>query len=251
MLSSLAAAGSVPPPTPPSPMQGSPVPKRCPPAAVWSSGLGSSPVRLFLRPTSSLQNRHFIRTCRIQTCLPRGVITWGLQKCLTSINLPLPPLEKLFVFCFLNRAPLTSPRLSLSCAHSHQPRVTLSATQGRQSEHDAKTGRKSRVASGSPKESEDLGMETIKGKPELVCNTHLLSCSSPHSCAARWEPGHKESRLPVLTGGFRKPCYLQTTLLLGEGTAAQPGPGGASQPLWEREGGWPDPWMADSRHLAV
>lgn len=30
-------------------------------------------------------------------CCPRS-----LQKCLTSINLPLPPLEKLFVFCFLN-----------------------------------------------------------------------------------------------------------------------------------------------------
>lgn len=74
------------------------------------------------------------------------------------------------MLCFLNQAPLTRPRLSL-CAHSHKPRVTLSATQGRQSEHDGKTGRKSRVASGSPKESEDLGMETVKGKPELVCNT--------------------------------------------------------------------------------
>lgn len=124
-------------------------------------------------------------------CCPRS-----LQKCLTSINLPLPPLEKLFVFCFLNRAPLTSPRLSLSCAHSHQPRVTLSATQGRQSEHDAKTGRKSRVASGPPKESEDLGMETIKGKPELVCNTCPALLLQPPSCAARWEPGPKGRSSP-------------------------------------------------------
>ncbi|XP_039694279.1 E3 ubiquitin-protein transferase MAEA isoform X3 [Pteropus medius] len=72
-------------------------------------------------------------------------------------------------WCHDNKSRLRKMKLSLSCAHSDQPRVTLSATQGRQSEHDAKPGRKSRVASGSPKESEDLGMETIKGKPELSC----------------------------------------------------------------------------------
>lgn len=64
-------------------------------------------------------------------------------------------------------------------------RVTLSATQGRQGEHDAKPGRKSRVASGSPKESEDLGMETIKGKPELVRNPRPPRPRLSHSRAAR------------------------------------------------------------------
>ncbi|XP_039076290.1 E3 ubiquitin-protein transferase MAEA isoform X5 [Hyaena hyaena] len=54
-------------------------------------------------------------------------------------------------------------------AWCHDNKSRLRKMKGRQSEHDAKTGRKSRVASGSPKESEDLGMETIKGKPELSC----------------------------------------------------------------------------------
>nr|XP_031541003.1 E3 ubiquitin-protein transferase MAEA isoform X1 [Vicugna pacos] len=54
-------------------------------------------------------------------------------------------------------------------AWCHDNKSRLRKMKGRQSEHDAKTGRKSRVASGSLKESEDLGMETIKGKPELSC----------------------------------------------------------------------------------
>ncbi|XP_036708695.1 E3 ubiquitin-protein transferase MAEA isoform X3 [Balaenoptera musculus] len=54
-------------------------------------------------------------------------------------------------------------------AWCHDNKSRLRKMKGRQSEHDAKTGRKSRVASGSPKESEDLGMESIKGKPELSC----------------------------------------------------------------------------------
>ncbi|KAF5922097.1 hypothetical protein HPG69_007185 [Diceros bicornis minor] len=54
-------------------------------------------------------------------------------------------------------------------AWCHDNKSRLRKMKGRQSEHDAKTGRKSRVASGSPKESEDLGMETIKGKPEVSC----------------------------------------------------------------------------------
>uniref|UniRef100_A0A8C0M7B5 E3 ubiquitin-protein transferase MAEA n=1 Tax=Canis lupus familiaris TaxID=9615 RepID=A0A8C0M7B5_CANLF len=54
-------------------------------------------------------------------------------------------------------------------AWCHDNKSRLRKMKGRQSEHDVKTGRKSRVASGSPKESEDLGMETIKGKPELSC----------------------------------------------------------------------------------
>lgn len=54
-------------------------------------------------------------------------------------------------------------------AWCHDNKSRLRKMKGRQSEHDAKPGRKSRVASGSPKESEDLGMETIKGKPELSC----------------------------------------------------------------------------------
>ncbi|XP_057358045.1 E3 ubiquitin-protein transferase MAEA isoform X4 [Manis pentadactyla] len=54
-------------------------------------------------------------------------------------------------------------------AWCHDNKSRLRKMKGRQSEHDGKTGRKSRVASGSPKESEDLGMETVKGKPELSC----------------------------------------------------------------------------------
>ncbi|KAK2504860.1 hypothetical protein MC885_009405, partial [Smutsia gigantea] len=54
-------------------------------------------------------------------------------------------------------------------AWCHDNKSRLRKMKGRQSEHDGKTGRKSRMASGSPKESEDLGMETIKGKPELSC----------------------------------------------------------------------------------
>ncbi|XP_036982760.2 E3 ubiquitin-protein transferase MAEA isoform X1 [Artibeus jamaicensis] len=54
-------------------------------------------------------------------------------------------------------------------AWCHDNKSRLRKMKGRQSEHDAKPGRKSRVASGSPKESEDLGMETVKGKPELSC----------------------------------------------------------------------------------
>lgn len=37
------------------------------------------------------------------------------------------------------------------------------------------------MASGSPKESEDLGMETIRGKPELVRNTRPALLLQPHS----------------------------------------------------------------------
>lgn len=130
---------------------------------------------------------------------------------LDCINLSCLQLEKLCSkLSAFNPAPL-----SLSCAHSHQPRVTLSATQGRQSEHDAKTGRKSRVASGSPKESEDLGMESIKGKPELVCNTRPRSAPPPRLCARR-EPGQKENASGA-TGSFCKPCSLP------ENTAAWPG----------------------------
>ncbi|KAJ8783503.1 hypothetical protein J1605_009208 [Eschrichtius robustus] len=43
-------------------------------------------------------------------------------------------------------------------AWCHDNKSRLRKMKGRQSEHDAKTGRKSRVASGSPKESEDLGL---------------------------------------------------------------------------------------------
>uniref|UniRef100_G1NSK3 E3 ubiquitin-protein transferase MAEA n=1 Tax=Myotis lucifugus TaxID=59463 RepID=G1NSK3_MYOLU len=59
-------------------------------------------------------------------------------------------------------------------AWCHDNKSRLRKMKGRQGEHDAKPGRKSRVASGSPKESEDLGMETIKGKPELVRRHSVL-----------------------------------------------------------------------------
>ncbi|KAF7468481.1 Hypothetical predicted protein [Marmota monax] len=70
-------------------------------------------------------------------------------------------------------------------AWCHDNKSRLRKMKGRQSEHEAKTGRKSRATNGSPKESEDLGMETLKGKPDLSepADGHLLqnqwSLSSP------------------------------------------------------------------------
>ncbi|KAM4810798.1 E3 ubiquitin-protein transferase MAEA isoform X4 [Urocitellus parryii] len=54
-------------------------------------------------------------------------------------------------------------------AWCHDNKSRLRKMKGRQSDHEAKTGRKSRATNGSPKESEDLGMETLKGKPDLSC----------------------------------------------------------------------------------
>ncbi|XP_070362479.1 E3 ubiquitin-protein transferase MAEA isoform X4 [Equus asinus] len=54
-------------------------------------------------------------------------------------------------------------------AWCHDNKSRLRKMKGHQSEHDTKTGWKSRVASGSPKESKDLGVETIRGKPEGSC----------------------------------------------------------------------------------
>ncbi|KAG8508612.1 E3 ubiquitin-protein transferase MAEA [Galemys pyrenaicus] len=54
-------------------------------------------------------------------------------------------------------------------AWCHDNKSRLRKMKGRQGEQDVKTGRKGRAASGSPRESEDLGMETLKGKPELSC----------------------------------------------------------------------------------
>uniref|UniRef100_A0A2R8ZJV3 Macrophage erythroblast attacher n=1 Tax=Pan paniscus TaxID=9597 RepID=A0A2R8ZJV3_PANPA len=54
-------------------------------------------------------------------------------------------------------------------AWCHDNKSRLRKMKGRQNKHEAKTGRKSRAANGSPKESLDLGMETLKGKPELSC----------------------------------------------------------------------------------
>lgn len=146
-----------------------------------------------------------------------------MQKRLIILTFPAS-LEKLCFLCSKLSASNPAP-LSLSCAHSHQPRVTLSATQGRQSEHDAKTGRKSRVASGSPKESEDLGMETIKGKPELVCNC-ARSPAPPPQPGARWEPGQQVNSLRWRQVASASPVPSQRTRLLGEGTPCGPGRSG-------------------------
>lgn len=89
-------------------------------------------------------------------------------------------------------------------------------------------------------------METIKGKPELVCNTHPALLLQPPQLCRTVGTRSEGKQAPIPTGGFCKPCCLQSALLLGEGTAAQPGPGGAAQPLWEREGGRPAP-----RQLAI
>ncbi|XP_016014784.1 E3 ubiquitin-protein transferase MAEA isoform X5 [Rousettus aegyptiacus] len=80
-------------------------------------------------------------------------------------------------------------------AWCHDNKSRLRKMKGRQSEHDAKPGRKSRVASGSPKESEDLGMETIRGKPELTRTKTLQS--GRREPAGRGPPGHGHAGLPA------------------------------------------------------
>lgn len=52
--------------------------------------------------------------------------------------------------------------------------MTFSVTQGRQTESEPKMGRKSKSANDYSRESDDLVMETIKGKPELVCKPHCI-----------------------------------------------------------------------------
>lgn len=114
--------------------------------------------------------------------------------------------------------------------HVVTARVTLSATQGRQGEHDAKPGRKSRVASGSPKESEDLGMETIKGKPELVRNPARPAPACPTAALpAQREPGREEMGFRLGRLSLRAPC-LPDPRLLGEGATRCSQT--ASQPVW-------------------
>lgn len=59
-------------------------------------------------------------------------------------------------------------------ALNDKQRVTFSVTQGRQNENEPKMGRKSKSASDYSKENDDLIMETIKGKPELVCKHYCI-----------------------------------------------------------------------------
>ncbi|XP_016050108.1 E3 ubiquitin-protein transferase MAEA isoform X1 [Erinaceus europaeus] len=54
-------------------------------------------------------------------------------------------------------------------AWCHDNKSRLRKMKGRQGEQDLKTGRRGRAASGSPKESEDLGLEPLRGRPELSC----------------------------------------------------------------------------------
>jgi len=61
-------------------------------------------------------------------------------------------------------------------------RVTFSVTQGLQNENEPKMGRKSKSASDYSNENDDLVMETIKGKPELVCRHYciIILLKNPH-----------------------------------------------------------------------
>ncbi|ELK06595.1 Macrophage erythroblast attacher [Pteropus alecto] len=108
--------------------------------------------------------------------LVRGSGGWwgGVQAFQRSEPLPFPsPKDLVNIEMFLTAKEVEESlerRETATClAWCHDNKSRLRKMKGRQSEHDAKPGRKSRVASGSPKESEDLGMETIKGKPELSC----------------------------------------------------------------------------------
>ncbi|XP_044537386.1 E3 ubiquitin-protein transferase MAEA [Gracilinanus agilis] len=65
---------------------------------------------------------------------------------------------------------------TMTClAWCHDNKSRLRKMKGRQNESEMKTGRKSKSASDSPRENDDLVMETLKGKPELVCKYyHIL-----------------------------------------------------------------------------
>lgn len=52
--------------------------------------------------------------------------------------------------------------------------MTFCVTQGCQDENELKMGRKNKIASDYSKENDDLVMETIKGKPELVCKHYCI-----------------------------------------------------------------------------
>lgn len=52
--------------------------------------------------------------------------------------------------------------------------MTFCVTQGCQNENEPKMGCKSKMASDYSKENDDLVMETIKGKPELVCKHYCI-----------------------------------------------------------------------------
>lgn len=59
-------------------------------------------------------------------------------------------------------------------ALNNKQRVTFSVTQGRQTESKLKMGCKSKSARDYSRENDDLVMETIKGKPELVCKPRCI-----------------------------------------------------------------------------
>lgn len=59
-------------------------------------------------------------------------------------------------------------------ALNNKQRVTFSVTQGHQTEKEPKMGCRSKSASDYSRENDDLVMETIKGKPELVCKPHCI-----------------------------------------------------------------------------
>lgn len=78
------------------------------------------------------------------------------------------------------------------------------------------------MASGSPKESKDLGVETIRGKPEGVCSVCPLA---PQLCT--WE---RVRRLGLPSWqAFLQALSPQTALLLGTGMPMRPGLRWASQ----------------------
>ncbi|XP_051821767.1 E3 ubiquitin-protein transferase MAEA isoform X3 [Antechinus flavipes] len=59
---------------------------------------------------------------------------------------------------------------TMTClAWCHDNKSRLRKMKGRQNESETKTGRKCKSASDSPRENDDLVMETLKGKPELSC----------------------------------------------------------------------------------
>lgn len=67
----------------------------------------------------------------------------------------------------------------LSALNAKQ-RATFSVTQGLQNESEPKMGCKTKSASDYSKENDDVVMETIKGKPELVCK-HLDNYNAEES----------------------------------------------------------------------
>nr|XP_027796234.1 E3 ubiquitin-protein transferase MAEA isoform X4 [Marmota flaviventris] len=134
-------------------------------------------------------------------------------------------------------------------AWCHDNKSRLRKMKGRQSEHEAKTGRKSRATNGSPKESEDLGMETLKGKPDLSepADGHLLqnqwSLSSPGRQEGPREGGASVGTQSLTLQKSRTPTVPCGELPLSSGSVPNLPLSAELAPFWESGQLLPPAWL--------